>query len=48
MSSKVKMDKLLTFMPTKDTMEPIFMPGLERTEITKDGNISLLEEENSF
>jgi len=37
-SFKIDLDMSWIFMPGKDTMEPIFMPGIERTVITKDGN----------
>jgi hypothetical protein len=46
--SKIEADMLLTFMPTKDTMEPISMLGAERTEPTKDGFSNQLEEEDTL
>ena len=44
--SKIEADMSLTFMPTKDTMEPISMLGTERTEPTKDGVFNILVEED--
>jgi len=44
--SKIEADMSLTFMPTKDTMEPISMLGTERTEPTKDGVFNTLVEED--
>ena len=46
--SKIEADMSLTFMPTKDTMEPISMLGTERTEPTKDGFYNLSEEEDTL
>jgi len=44
--SKIEVDMSWTFMPTKDTMEPISMLGTERTEPTKDGVFNTLVEED--
>jgi len=46
--SKIEADMSLTFMPTKDTMEPISMLGTERTEPTKDGFSKPSEEEDTL
>jgi len=46
--SKIEVDMSLTFMPTKDTMEPISMLGTERTEPTKDGFSKPSEEEDTL
>ena len=43
--SRIDQDMLSTFMPIKDTMEPIFMPGIEKTEQIKDGVSKILEME---
>jgi len=44
---KIEADMSLTFMPTKETMEPISTLGTERTEPTKDGVYNQLEEEEA-
>jgi len=44
--SKIEADMSLTFMPTKDTMEPISTLGTERMEPTKDGAFNTLVEED--
>jgi len=46
--SKIEADMSSTFMPTKDTMEPISMLGTERTEPTKDGFSKPSEEEDTL
>jgi hypothetical protein len=45
--SKIEADMSSTFMPTRNTMEPISMLGTERTEPTKDGFYNLSEEEDT-